>query len=79
MNNEQLDKLPKNLALENIVFRYQEIKSLSLVKRGQANASFNQSVGSVDLEDTEDTDNVFEETTGDCNCGKEIQIVSSNF
>ncbi|CAL1543969.1 unnamed protein product, partial [Lymnaea stagnalis] len=31
---EQVNKLPKNLALENIVFRYQEIRSCSMSNTG---------------------------------------------
>ncbi|KAH9502934.1 stretch-activated cation channel mid1 [Bulinus truncatus] len=32
---DQVNKLPKNLALENIVFRYQEIRSYNMSKAGK--------------------------------------------
>ncbi|XP_071172338.1 probable E3 ubiquitin-protein ligase MID2 isoform X3 [Mytilus edulis] len=46
VSKEQLTNLPKNLALENIVFRFQEIQSASLSQFKSNSLSLNSSLGS---------------------------------
>ncbi|XP_005110236.1 uncharacterized protein LOC101846996 [Aplysia californica] len=72
LKTDQVETLPKNLALENIVFRYQEIQSFNMSK-GSPNfsgcASPTDDVMLVPVSDADTSDEVFESSTDASDCG----------